>query len=111
MLISDTIHYREDGTVSSVTRVVREAFKTPSGRDVTEDLTSTVTVADLTEALDGSYGVAEATNAELERKIASKADEHRAEIDALKQEFAAAAAQYRAQIKEQLVKFAEVISS
>lgn len=71
-LISDTLYYRADGTVSGVTRVVRESYKTPSGRDVTEDVTSAVDIAVVTDALDAAYAAFDQHNKTLEQKIADE---------------------------------------
>lgn len=71
-LISDTLHYREDGTVSGVTRVQREEFKTPSGRTQTEDVASDIKLEALTETLGGAAATAEARATELEELIAAE---------------------------------------
>lgn len=68
-LISDTLHYRPDGTISGVTRVIRESYQTPSGRDVTEDVTSNVDLSAVTDQLGEANVAFDAHNKTLEQQI------------------------------------------
>lgn len=72
MLISDTIHYRPDGTVSGVTRKTRESYETPSGRGLIEDVDALVTIGDVTAVLGAAYQANEVRHAELEQLIADE---------------------------------------
>jgi hypothetical protein len=72
MIMSDTLHYRPDGTVSGVTRVVREEYQTPSGRLVTEDVSSSVTIGEVTALLDRQYASSDARNKALETQIVTE---------------------------------------
>lgn len=73
MIISDTIYYREDGTVSSVVRASREVYKSPaSGKDVSEDVSAVVSIDEVQEGLGDSYGKTEDRIAALERQIADE---------------------------------------
>jgi len=82
MIISDTIYYREDGTVSSVVRASREVFTSPkSGKDVSEDITEVVSIDAVQEGLGDSYGKTEDRIAALEQQIA---DERTAAEEAVK---------------------------
>jgi len=71
-LVQDVVYYREDGTVSSVSRTEREFFATPSGRDTSELVESRITVEDHAATL----GLAEAKMhrrvAELEEQIVTE---------------------------------------
>ena len=74
MIISDTLHYRADGTVSGVTRVTRETYRTPSGRDLTEDVSSTLGIEAVTALLDSGYAGLGQHNATLEAQIVTERD-------------------------------------
>lgn len=69
IVISDTLHYRPDGTVSGVTRVARESYTTPGGRELSEDVSSTVGIEAVTALLDGGYAAFDAHNKALETQI------------------------------------------
>lgn len=71
-IISDTLHYRADGTVSGVTRVTRESYTSPSGRVVTDDVVSSVEIRDVTALLDVSYAAFDAHNKSLEAQIVTE---------------------------------------
>lgn len=72
MIISDTLHYRADGTVSSVTRVTRESYTSPSGRSVSEDVTTTHDLQDVVALLDRVYANLDSHNKSLEAQIATE---------------------------------------
>lgn len=91
-ILSDTLHYRPDGTVSGVTRIIRESYKTPSGRDVTEDVTSTVSIEDVTALLDQGYAQFDAHNKTLEAQIITEREEAETEKQRIAREAAEAAA-------------------
>jgi hypothetical protein len=87
ILISDTLSYRPDGTISGVTRIMRDTYTTPSGREMTEDISSVVALADVTAGLDASYAAFDAHNKALEQQIidervAAAADKAQALADA-----------------------------
>lgn len=69
MILSDTIYYRADGTVSSVQRVSRETFTKPSGAEAFEDVTSEVQLSALDALLNPAYGAMDAHNKSLEAQI------------------------------------------
>lgn len=69
IVLSDTLHYRPDGTVSGVTRVARESYTTPGGRELYEDVSSTVGIEVVTALLDGGYAAFHAHNKALEKQI------------------------------------------
>lgn len=75
MILSDTIYYRADGTVSSVQRVAREAFTKPSGAEAFEDVTSEVQLSALDAVLNPAYGGMDAHNKTLEAQIVELRDE------------------------------------
>lgn len=75
MIISDTIHYREDGTVSSVIRVTRSIYETPSGREATEDVSSEIALADVASGQLAAYGARESANAALENQVQTLRDD------------------------------------
>jgi hypothetical protein len=95
ILISDTLNYREDGTVSGVTRVMRDTYTTPSGREMSEDVSSVVALADVTAGLDAAYAQFDAHNRALEQQII---DEREAAAADKAQALASAAAIYAAGI-------------
>ena len=91
-ILSDPLHYRPDGTVSGVTRVTRESYKTPSGRDVTEDVTSTIGIGEVTALLDQGYAQFDAHNKTLEAQIITEREEAETEKQRIAREAAEAAA-------------------
>ena len=91
-ILSDTLHYRADGTVSGVTRVTRDSFRTPSGRDLTEDVSSTVGIAEVTALLDQGYAQFDAHNKTLEAQIITEREEAETEKQRIAREAAEAAA-------------------
>lgn len=93
ILISDTLSYRPDGTVSGVTRVQRETFTTPSGREQTEDVSSIVTLEDVGKVLDASYAEHATHNAALEQQIVDEREAAAADKAAAVQAAADASAQ------------------
>lgn len=72
MILSDTIHYRQDGTASSVQRIKRETFRKPSGTEGYEDVTSEVPLSALDAVLAPAYGGMDAQNKALEGQLASE---------------------------------------
>jgi hypothetical protein len=85
--MSDTLNYRPDGTISGVTRVMRDSYTTPSGREMSEDVSSVVALADVTAGLDAAYAQFDAHNKALEQQIieeraAAAADKAQALADA-----------------------------
>lgn len=86
MLISDTIYYRGDGTVSSVVRTIRETFTKPSGAQATEDVESPVSLEALTEHLGGAYANMDSHNKALEAQIATEREAAASDKEALRAE-------------------------
>ncbi len=72
MILSDKIHYRADGTVSSVQRTTSETYLTPSGREQTEETTAEVPLAAISSHLAGPYADLDAHNKTLEAQIVSE---------------------------------------
>lgn len=94
MLISDTITYRPDGTVSSVLRVTRETYTKPSGAGAVEDVSTVVTLDAVKDQLGGAYAAIETHNKALEEQIATERTAAVAEKeDAVRQTAEAAAAE------------------
>lgn len=80
MIVSDTIFYRADGTVSTVQRVTRETFKTPSGREQSEDVTAEVPLSAISEHMAGPFAALDAHNRDLEALIERERGEAKATI-------------------------------
>lgn len=78
MILSDTIHYRPDGTVSSVQRVTRETFTKPSGAEGFEDVTSEVSLDALNAHLGEAYAGMDTHNKALEAQIVQEREAARA---------------------------------
>lgn len=93
MILSDTLHYRPDGTVSGITRITRETYTTPSGREATEDVSSTVQLSDVTALLDGGYAAFDAHNKSLEAQIVTERETAASEKEQALREIAAAHAE------------------
>lgn len=72
VIISDTLNYRPDGTVSGITRVTRTTYTKPSGVEASEDVTSIVDLSAITAILDPAYAQHEQHNRDLEAQIVSE---------------------------------------
>lgn len=81
MIMSDTIYYRADGTVSSVQRTTRTEFTRPSGAVDFDDATSEVPLSAVSEHLAGPYADLDAHNKTLEAQLAAERDQAKLGIE------------------------------
>lgn len=92
-VVSDTIFYRPDGSISSVMRTNLESFTTPSGKETSEQTTATIDIAEISAHVGGAAVTLEARIQELEGIIADHqkaAADAVAEVTAAKSELAEA---------------------
>ena len=72
MIISDTIHYRGDGTVSSVVRKELVTFTGPKGESFDKEVESTIQLSDISSVIDPAYASFDTYNKTLETQIAAE---------------------------------------
>lgn len=84
MILQDTITYRPDGTPSSITRLSRETFTTPAGKELSDDATSEIDLATLASTLNIASSEVDKRNKELEGLLAAeRADKEKALAEAV----------------------------
>lgn len=86
-ITSDTIYYREDGTISSVQRTTRVQYTKPSGVLDFENATSEVSLGEFSQHLDSAAVVFESRNRELEAQIAAERAQAAAVLQSRNQEW------------------------
>ena len=99
-ILSDTIWYREDGTISSITRAKLDEFETPSGRSASEQINETISINVLQDQLGNACATYEQSIHELEARFNAEREQEAAALAAVRTEHSATLAERDALINE-----------
>lgn len=79
MIISDTIHYRGDGTVSSVVRKELVTFTGPKGESFDKEVETSISLDAISDFINPAYAAFDAHNKSLEAQIVTERETAAAE--------------------------------
>lgn len=71
-ILSDTIYYRVDGTVSSIIRRTTVTFTGPKGETFARDMDAPVDLSEISDILDPAYARLDAHNRALETQLVTE---------------------------------------